>query len=202
MLLLEVPCLTLPELNPPGIFTPEHVNYFDEVSLVNLREANGFAIRRAFITEHPLPYDFPVITLFAGKVEEGRSQQNCFDQNMEFLRQYAAHERCKWDHADITIERSLAPHEPVFLWGAGWHMSNLLARTKPAAEHPIIGIGDRDAQKHGEMVGPYTVLAATEVLTGTAPIVISSHQFEAQIAADLREQCVDARRIVRPHSSQ
>jgi SAM-dependent methyltransferase len=202
LLLLEVPCLTLPEFNPPGIFTPEHVNYFDEGSLMNLLEANGFAIRRAFITEHPLPYDFPVITLLAGKVEEGRPTQNCFDRNMEFLRQYTAHEQRKWDHVGMTIERSLAPHEPVFLWGAGWHTSNLLARTKLAAEHPVLGIGDRDAQKHGEMVGPYTVLPTAEVLAGAAPIVISSHQFESQIATDLEKQGVDSRRIVRPHSSQ
>jgi hypothetical protein len=169
---------------------------------VNLLEASGFAVRRAFITEHPLPYDFPVITLLAGKIEEGRPMQNCFDQNMEFLRRYAAHEQGKWDHANKTIERSLVSHEPVFIWGAGWHTSNLLARTNLSSAHPIIGIGDRDAQKHGEMVGPYKVLPTPEVLGGTAPIVVSSHQFEAQIGEDLLKQGVDARRIVRPHSSQ
>jgi hypothetical protein len=63
LLMFEVPCLAAPEINPPGLFMMEHINYFDESSIENLLGRTGFQTLQATVTLDHFP--FPVITVLA-----------------------------------------------------------------------------------------------------------------------------------------
>jgi SAM-dependent methyltransferase len=199
LLLIEVPCLAVPQSIPPGMFTMEHVNYFDPVSIANLLWKCGFEPIHSLVVETTNYYAFPVVTVLARKTGETRPMEYAVARSMEFLRRYVVQEAQQWHAASARMERALEPGEPVYIWGAGLHTSNLIGMTSLAANHPIAGITDRDTQKHGQTLGAYAVVPPPAVLNGSAPIVISSYGFEHEIGVALERQGVQPRRIVKPH---
>ena len=49
IMLVEVPLLTNEKFLPPGYFTFEHVNYFDEYTLKSLLIKSGLLIKKVYI---------------------------------------------------------------------------------------------------------------------------------------------------------
>jgi len=196
-LMFEVPCLIAPERNPAGLFTMEHVNFFEETSIANLLAISGFERVRAQVTLDHAPY--PVITVLARKSarQAAPALRNVHAENLAFLAAFQRVEQSKWDAADARIHAALTPAEPVYVWGAGIHTSMLLERTSLAAYGRILGITDRDAQKHGQRLGEHLVVDPAEALDSGRKIVISSYASEVAIADGLRRQGVAADRLVR-----
>ena len=197
-LMFEVPCLIEPDLNPAGLFTMEHVNFFEQTAIENLLGVVGFDLQRAVVTMDHQPY--PVITVLAGKAAAPDSPpaiRNVQAENLEFLRAFQLVEQRKWDAADARIGAALEPGEAIYVWGAGIHTSMLLARTGLERHARILGITDRDAQKHGQMLGDHVVVDPAMALESGRKIVISSYASEAAIAEGLMRQGVAADRIVR-----
>ncbi|MFI4973837.1 MAG: class I SAM-dependent methyltransferase [Caulobacterales bacterium] len=196
-LLFEVPCLTAPQINPAGLFTMEHVNFFERTSIENLLGAAGFEVARASVTLDHFPY--PVITVLAGKAEpaNGGARPSGFARNLDFLRAYQVVEQRIWDGVDARLHEAVAQGERVYLWGAGIHTSMLLARTGLGRRARIAAITDRDAQKHGQCVGDYPVVAPEAALASGDKIVVSSFVSEAAIADGLLRQGLPEGRIVR-----
>lgn len=196
-LMFEVPCLIAPERNPAGLFTMEHVNFFEETSITNLLAISGFEPVRAVVTLDHAPY--PVITVLARKAHRQAAPRirNAQAENLAFLRAFKIVEQQKWDAADARIHAALAPGEPVYVWGAGIHTSMLLERTGLERHARILGITDRDTQKHGQMLGDHVVVDPAVALESGRKIVISSYASEAAIADGLMRQGLAADRMVR-----
>jgi SAM-dependent methyltransferase len=201
LLMFEVPCLAAPEINPPGFFMMEHVNYFDEVTAGNLLRRIGFDVLQAPIDTSLEYYSYPVITVLARKQEPQPEATivNGFEKNTAFCRAYAAIDQKRWDAADARLHAVLAPEESVYVWGAGLHTSTLLERTSLTRRTRVAAITDRDPQKHGHTLGPHRVIPPAEVLADSRKIVISSYHSEGDIADGLIRGGVPAERIVRPH---
>jgi len=196
-LLIEVPCLTAPERNGPGLFMMEHLNYFESTSLKNLLGAAGFEVLQETITLDYFP--FPVITILARKADPivRSAPVSAFDDNLLFLQRYDQIETKQWRAVDAHLGTALAEGEEVFVWGAGLHTSALLSRTGIERRAKILAITDRDSQKHGYTLGPYTIVEPAAALQSGRKIVISSHVSEKAIAAGLLDDGVASDRIVR-----
>lgn len=196
-LLIEVPCLTAPERNPPGLFAVEHINYFDAASLENLLRISGFAVEQARVELNHFP--FPTITVLAAKAKPAPREAiaGAAGQAMAFCRDYLVLEQASWDALDARMAAAVGEGEPVYIWGAGVHTSMLLARTGLARRAEIVAATDRDPQKHGHALGRVPVVPPAEALESGRKIIISSYVSEAAIANGLKAAGVADRRIVR-----
>ncbi len=196
-LLLEVPCLTAPERNPPGLFTIEHVNFFERNSISNLLRIAGFDVIQATVTLDNFP--FPVITVLARKsAPQPRAEPvNAFAETVAVCRAYRDVERSLWAGVDARLCEAVGLAEPIYVWGAGVHTSMLLERTSLERRGRIVAITDRDTQKHSHRVGDYPVVKPSMALGGGRKIVISSYVSEAAIADALLAQGVPPDRLVR-----
>ncbi|QUD89721.1 class I SAM-dependent methyltransferase [Phenylobacterium montanum] len=196
-LLIEVPCLTAPEINPPGLFMMEHLNYFEAGSLKNLLSGAGFEIVDSEVTLDFFP--FPVITVLARKASAtgGAGLVNGFADNLRFLETYAGVDAERWRSVDARLRSALAEGEEVYVWGAGIHTSTLLTRTSLETWANILAITDRDSQKHGHRLGHHPVVEPDAALQSGRKIVISSYVSEKAIAASLGGQGVAPDRNVR-----
>ncbi len=199
-LLIEAPCLTAPEINPPGLFMMEHINYFEQNSLGNLLGATGFEPVWQAVTLDFFP--FPVITVLARKVDAPRraDMANGFADNLRFMRAYDRMEQQRWAEVDARLNSSLAAGEEVYVWGAGIHTSTLLKRTSIERRANIVAITDRDAQKHGHRLGRHLIVEPARAMQSGRKIVLSSYVSEKAIAESLLGQGVTAERIVRLYS--
>ena len=196
-LLFEVPCLTAPRINPAGLFTMEHVNFFEETSIRNLLTIANLEPERMAVTLDHFPY--PVITVLARKSEPAGlpGLLNAQAENLEFLRAFALVEQAKWDAVDARARAAVSLDEPIYLWGAGIHTSMLLSRTRIGDHAAIAGITDRDAQKHGHRLGDHPVVAPDVALASGRKIIISSQVSEGPITEGLLRSGVAPDRIIR-----
>jgi len=200
MLLVEVPCLAEPQINPPGLFTLEHLNYFSEASLAHLLARAGFVVAEAVATSDHWP--FPVITVLAGRADVAEVPGRAgFEDSIAFLDAYLARDAALWAGVDQRIRQQIAPGSPVAIWGAGVHTSMVLARTGLADHARIAAITDRDTQKHGHRLGAHAVIAPQAALSLGGKVVVSSYFSEAEIAASLVGSGVAPERIVRLHGA-
>jgi len=198
LLMFEVPCLTAPQLNPPGLYTLEHLNYFDETSLANLLAMAGFSMIEALTTLDHWP--FPVITVLARQATPQDTPRNGFAQAWAFCEAYAVRDQALWTGVDARIAAAVAPGEPVSIWGAGVHTSMLLARTGLERHARVAAITDRDSQKHGHALAGHTVVAPDQALALGGKVLVSSYFSEAEIAAGLAASGVAPERVVRLHT--
>jgi len=199
-LLLEVPCLTAPGRNPPGLFTLEHVNFFEQTSISNLLRIAGFEVMQATVTLDNFP--FPVITVLASKAApQARAELvNAFAETIAFGRAYRDIERNRWAGVDARLCAAVGVAEPIYVWGAGVHTSMLLERTSLGQRGLIVAITDRDTQKHGHRLADHPVVKPAAALEGGRKIVISSYVSEAAIAGALLGQGVPPDHVVRLYS--
>ena len=199
-LLIEVPCITAPEINPPGLFMMEHLNYFEQVSLENLLIGAGFELLQKTVTLDFFP--FPVITVLAQKADlvARAAPVNGFADNLRFLQTYEQIETERWQAVGARLRAAVAEGEEIYIWGAGLHTSTLLNRTAIERRAKILAITDRDSQKHGRTLGRHTVVEPAAALESGRKIVISSYVSEKAIAAGLLNEGVARERIVRLYS--
>lgn len=193
--LLETPCLAEPERCAPGIFSMEHVNHFEQVTLTRLLHTTGFAPVSIDIGgDNPL---YPVITVLARKMETAQPDTgSARDNNLAFCAAYTARDRALWLDVQTRLHGVLASREPVYIWSAGVHTSQLLARTDLIQHAQIVGLTDRDPRKQGFTLEGLPILPPDEVIAAPHRILIASYSFAQGIAADLSAHGVAPERIV------
>ncbi|HKX35494.1 MAG TPA: methyltransferase domain-containing protein, partial [Rhizorhapis sp.] len=191
-LVLEVPCAAGPEQLPPGWFTFEHLHYYQPAILENMLRGAGFEPIESRIEMNAQHY--PVIAIAARKRTD--RDPDIADHNpsasIHLARTYAARDTALWA---ATAERLKQIRQPVILYGAGIHTSQLLDRTDLAPQ--IIAIADRDPKKWGQALAGKPVISPTELFANaqSAPVIISSYVSEKQIIAALLTGGIAASRI-------
>lgn len=190
-LVLEVPCAVAPELLPPGWFTFEHLHYYQPAILENLLREAGFEPVESRIEMNVQHY--PVIAIAARKTPRTMDPVDLEPSaGTRLARTYAACDTALWA---ATAERLKHIRQPVILYGAGIHTSQLLDRTDLAPQ--IIAIADRDPKKWGQTLAGKPVISPTELFANgqSAPVIISSYVSEKQIIAALLTGGIAASRI-------
>ena len=158
-----------------------------------LLKNSGFELvemRIALTAEH-----YPVVAIAARKSAQGTPEVSAFEpaDGMRTARTYAARDAALWA---ATASRVNTFREPVFLYGAGIHTSQLLDRTAIAPH--VIAIADRDSKKWGQTQAGKPVISPAELLAHPipAPVIISSYVSERVIVTELSEAGLVASRIV------
>jgi len=192
-LLMEVPCAVAPELLPPGWFTFEHLHYYQPHILEDLLRMCGFEPLESRIemkAEH-----YPVIAIAARKKSKRVLNTMDFDPSagIRLARTYAACDQALWA---ATAGRLNGIHQPVFVYGAGIHTSQLLDRTNLAPQ--IVAIADRDPKKWGQALAGKPVISPAELFAHKQPtqVIISSYVSEKQIVEALLKGGIAASRII------
>jgi SAM-dependent methyltransferase len=192
-LILEVPCATAPKQLPPGWFTFEHLHYYQPQILQDLLRRCGFETvqtRIEMTAEH-----YPVIAIAARKREDQASTAAAPEPSagIRLAHAYAARDNALWA---ATVKRLKHIRQPVFLYGAGIHTSQLLDRTDLTPH--VIAIVDRDPKKWGQVLAGKLVISPHELYAHphTAPIVISSYVSEKPIMDTLLKGGIAASRII------
>jgi len=201
LMLVEVPCLTRPDLWPNGYFSFEHIQYFSEVSLQNCLGAAGFRV-----VEQEILYDvdqYPVICVVARRVDSQLVQwQNHFYAACNVVKEHVRREKHEgWGRISRLLVRELPVDGQVIIWGAGIHTSQLFAKTSILDQCRIKGIVDSDPQKWGKTIADIPVSSPADIEPSPyLVIVISTCASESEVykaTSELRERGV---RVVRLYS--
>ncbi len=202
LLLVEVPCLTEPEIWPNGYFAFEHLQYFSEVSLTNCLGTAGLEVVAHEILNDV--DDYPVICVGARRAKSQLVQrQNDFDIACSIVQKYIAREQQEgWGRISKMLMRELPAAGRVILWGAGIHTSQLLTRTPILDLCHIEEIVDSDPQKWGKTISGIPVSSPANIQPSPElVIIISTFASEGEVykaTYGLREQGV---RVVRLYST-
>ncbi|HKU55355.1 MAG TPA: methyltransferase domain-containing protein [Rhizomicrobium sp.] len=192
-LVLEVPCAVGPKQLPPGWFTFEHLHYYQPATLENMLRGAGFEPIESRIEMNAQHY--PVIAIAARKTSQCVAVTTGLEPlaSSRLAHTYVARDEALWA---ATAERLRAIRQPVFLYGAGIHTSQLLDRTDLAPQ--VIAIADRDPKKWGQLLAGKPVISPAELFAHTqpTPVVISSYVSEKQIVDALLKGGIAAARII------
>ncbi len=192
-LVLEVPCAVAPELLPPGWFTFEHLHYYQPHILEGMLRGSGFEPVESRIEMREEHY--PVIAIAARKTADRAMLPVSLEPSpgMRLAHTYVACDKALWA---ATSERLKRIRQPVFLYGAGIHTSQLFDCTDVAQQ--VIAIADRDPKKWGQMLAGKPVISPEELFARTqfTPVIISSYVSEKQIVEALLKGGIAASRII------
>ncbi len=201
-MLLEVPCLVLPDSWPNGYLTLEHVQYFSPNTLAACLAQVGLAIVDQEIHTERLPY--PIICVIAARTEAPWTRVRVADESepdraRRLLEVYCEREwRTGWRRIDREILPRLDRYGSICVWGAGIHTSQLLARTS-LSRRPLRYVVDSDRQKHGRRLAGLPVRSPDEIEPDEVDaIVISTLGSEPavwQATRSLRARGVDVVRL-------
>lgn len=175
---------------PFDYFNIEHINHFDETSLLNLGLQNGFRTIGFFKTTIALCQTIQPV-LFCAYENAGKPASNF----QLYLR------NCVVDYIEHTernagicliIDRLIETQEEIVVWGAGNYTSRLLAGSG-LDKCNIVMFVDNDKHKHGAIIRGKTVYPpdAIHEMKKTSSILIGAGVFYDEIVAEIRSMGLD-----------
>jgi SAM-dependent methyltransferase len=167
-------------------FSLEHINYFSPRSLDNLLGVHGFT---PIFSHQGTPETRPGVFAFENKAMyrmTGKMSRPVRDViTGPSLTAYV--EKCR------SMERGLSPvldelaasRRPIVVWGVGTHTQHLLT-SSALRDANITAFVDSNPNYQGRTLHGAPVLAPAELTSHAEPILISSHQFQAEISDQIR----------------
>jgi SAM-dependent methyltransferase len=186
---LEVPDASRYE---PGLdapfqeFSVEHINFFSQLSLVNLMRTRGFRLVEAGLTLRPL---HEVTCPCTYGVFEHVSEPVAIESDTETLAGLTVYiEGCKLEDARIrkSIEQALHPGERMIVWGTGTHTLRLLA-TEGLDPSRIAVFVDSNPKYQQQQLRGIPIVNPAELSTRSEPILISSRSSQQAIHSQIRQ---------------
>ncbi len=180
---------------PFDYFNVEHVNHFDEVSLINMGLMYGLGVvelRKAVMTlaETQQPVIYCAFRKAAGT--RGDWKSHSADAIRRYVTQTGRH------RADDALLRALrSRRERIVVWGAGNFTSRLLA-TSELAECDILFFIDNDRHKQGTRVAGRQVVAPSGItnLDKDITILVAASVFQRDIVAEVNAMGLENKVIV------
>jgi SAM-dependent methyltransferase len=164
----------------------EHLNHFDDVSLINLGLRHGFSVSGLLKTDIALEYTRqPVI--FCAYRNDGGSPGSWQSRTKVALQRYLDHtDKC--GKIDTLIERMRSSSEAIVIWGAGNYTGRLLADTR-LGQCKILMFVDNDKRKQGTTIRGIAVRAPEFLLSipGTPTIAVAVAVFPGEIMAQIKQ---------------
>lgn len=175
---------------PYDYFNIEHLNHFDETSLISLGLAHGFRTVGLLKTTIALAQSRqPVIYCAYAKTGGGRIKWQ--EYSKECVLQYLARTEGNRGAMDV-IDGLIKSNEEIIVWGAGNYTSRLLA-TSNLDKCNIAMFVDNDPHKHGTCLGGKTVSAPDAIvkLKKASTILVCAAVFHDEILRQIRQMGIE-----------
>jgi SAM-dependent methyltransferase len=167
-------------------FSLEHINYFSPGSLDNLLGVHGFA--RVF-SHQGTPETRPGVFAFENKAMyrmTGKTSRPVRDViTGPSLTAYVAKCRTMERGLSKVLDELAASRRKIVVWGVGTHTQHLLT-SSPLRDANIVAFVDSNPNYQGRTLHGAPVLAPAALASHSEPILISSHQFQAEISDQIR----------------
>lgn len=170
---------------PYDYFNIEHINHFDETSLINLGLQHGFCVKGFLKTTITLSKTTqPVI--FCIYEDQGNPSTNWNSYSRNYIAEYIEHTK-RTLVIDKLINQLVETQEEIVVWGAGNFSSRLLA-TSELGKCNIVFFVDNDKHKQGSSLGCRMVYAPSVIkkMAADATILIVAAVFQEEIIAEAR----------------
>jgi len=180
---------------PFDYFSIEHINHFDETSLLNLGLHHGFSMIdflkttiTIFQTTQPV-----IFCVYENKRKPAANWQshsrNCVVEYVEHTKKNAG--------INHVINQMIETKEEIIVWGAGNYTSRLLA-TSGLNKCNIVMIVDNDKHKQGSIFSGITVYPPNAIreMRKRSTILIGATVFCDEIVAEIRRMGLDNNFIV------
>lgn len=171
-------------------FSVEHINFFSPVSLRNLLASGGLkeihceqgmARANASTTApiiHAIYQKDPGASLSMGPRD---------DRTEPALTQYVRESEALDREIRPKIEALVESAKPLLVWGTGSHTMRLMASTR-LSEAAITAFVDSNPRYQGKQLNGIPIIGPQDVPGRDETILISSRVFQAEIAAQIREE--------------
>ena len=191
MIYVEVPDVTrfaqFPNA-PFQEFSIEHINFFSEVSLANLLRSYGFEVVSVWKPVRKVgQIDAPVLSVVCTRRVEAQDihSKDCVSEMA--LADYVSQSQLLSENIEMRLNEELALERPIIVWGVGTHTQRLLA-TSRLAEANILAFVDSNPKYHGKLFNGVPIVSPAHLKEMPEPILISSHQFQAEIEKQLKKE--------------
>ena len=180
---------------PFDYFNIEHINHFDETSLINLGFSHGLRVVNLLKTTILLSQvEQPVI--FCAYRNEGKGAMDWRNYSTKMVLEYIARTK-KNQTVNLIIEKLFERGEEIIIWGAGNYTYRLLA-TSNLSKCNIVMLVDNDKHKQGTSVNGRPVRPPDALLNirDTPTILISAAVFYEEILAEIRRMGIRNKVII------
>jgi SAM-dependent methyltransferase len=180
---------------PYDYFNIEHINHFDETSLVNLGIAHGFTIFGLQKSTMVLSgIEQPVI--YCAYRNEGRPAAGWRDYSRKSMLKYLDNS-ARNNRVRILLDELAASQEAVVVWGAGNYACRLLA-TSNLRKCNILMFVDHDKQKQGACLAGQVVSYPEEILKlkERPTILIAAAIFHDDILSEIKHMGIKNKVVV------
>jgi SAM-dependent methyltransferase len=177
---------------PYYYFDTEHINHFEEASLINLGVVNGFRVVSLGkkLIQASAKTRYPAIYALYEKTGTKVSQINYAKPRVnEYIRLSAADTKAR-----AAIDELLKKKKKIIIWGAGNYAMRLL-RNSGLAKCGITAYIDNDPKKQGQKINGKLVLPPEKIrdISADTVIVICSAIYAGEIIAEIRKMRVKNR---------
>ena len=209
-LLLEVPLFENINDYPNGAFHLEHLNYFNEKNFILMIKKAGY--KTVYVSKTTESTAFPFLTVIAKKIsknyklnlknewfphlknyknlkvkeiKENKKKEFNYINQLQNAKNYLKRNKLLWNAIDQKISK-FEKKKPIYIYGAGFHGSQLLNYTKIENKFDIIGFLDSSTAKHNQYIGNYQIYSPNDKkLNFDSNIIISSIYSEKNIYKSL-----------------
>lgn len=180
---------------PFYFFDTEHINHFEEVSLINLGFSHGLQVFNLGKNQIQVgeTTKYPVIHSAYKRIGNVTDWKRCSsDRILKYIKLSK-----KGNTLNSIIDGLIEKNEEILIWGAGNFTMRLLGNSN-LSKCNIIGVIDKDPKKQGLKIINKTVYGSEFIknLSLTTTIVVCSAVFSEQILDELKEMKIKNKVVV------
>ncbi|UTW57626.1 class I SAM-dependent methyltransferase [Kordiimonas sp. SCSIO 12603] len=196
LFICQVPCARQPHLFCPGWLALEHLSYFSTEILTRVLEENGFQAQEVILDDTLSAY--PSISAACRKADLYSGPQpkhhNMYSMNKQMIEDHLSIDQQHWS----AVESRFQHIDEAYIWAAGVHTAQLFSETNILEKITIKNVIDSSPLKVGHKQGPYEILSKDQFASNYNGeyVIISSHHFELEIAAGLKEMGISEDKII------
>lgn len=180
---------------PFDYFNIEHINHFDEISLLNLGLQHGFSTISFLKTSITLSHTTQPI-LFCAYENKGKPVSCWQSYSRKCVAEYIEQTQ-KNETVNSLINGLFETQEEIIVWGAGNYTSRLLANSN-LGKCNIVMLVDNDKHKQGTVIRGNKIYPPNAIIEKkeTSTILIGAAVFCDEIVAEIKRMGLDNKIIV------
>ncbi len=170
---------------PFDYFNIEHINHFDETSLINLGFFHGLRVVNLLKTTILLP-EMKQPVIFCAYCNEDKVLADWRNYSAKMVLEYIAHTQ-RNQTVNLIIDKLAESGEEIVIWGAGNYTTRLLA-TSNLSKCNIVMLIDKDRHKQGTRINDKMVCPPDALLNMRCnpTILVAAAVFHDEIIAEIR----------------